>query len=55
MAGEMLGGILLSIHNLTFYQRLMADARAAIEVGRYAEFKRDCQAGWAKKEVGSGK
>jgi queuine tRNA-ribosyltransferase len=54
MAGEMLGGILLSIHNLTFYQRLMADARAAIEAGRYAEFKRECQAGWAKKEVGSG-
>lgn len=49
MAGEMLGGILLSIHNLTFYQRLMADARVAIEAGRYAEFKRDCQAGWAKK------
>jgi queuine tRNA-ribosyltransferase len=48
MAGEMLGGILLSIHNLTFYQRLMADARAAIEAGRYAEFKRECQAGWAK-------
>lgn len=49
MAGEMLGGILLSIHNLTFYQRLMADARAAIEAGRYAEFKQECQAGWAKK------
>jgi queuine tRNA-ribosyltransferase len=49
MAGEMLGGILLSIHNLTFYQRLMADARTAIEAGRYAQFKRDCQAGWAKR------
>lgn len=55
MAGEMLGGILLSIHNLTFYQRLMADARGAIEAGRYAPFKRDCQAGWAKTEVESGK
>ncbi len=49
MAGEMLGGILLSIHNLTFYQRLMAGARAAIEAGSYAEYKRACQAGWAKK------
>ncbi|HLA85212.1 MAG TPA: tRNA guanosine(34) transglycosylase Tgt, partial [Thermoguttaceae bacterium] len=27
MAGEMLGPILLSIHNLTFYQRLLAEAR----------------------------
>jgi len=27
MAGEMLGPILLSIHNLTYYQRLMAAAR----------------------------
>ncbi|QDV75466.1 tRNA guanosine(34) transglycosylase Tgt [Botrimarina mediterranea] len=49
MAGEMLGGILLSIHNLTFYQRLMAGARAAIEAESYAEYKRACQAGWAKK------
>src|SRR5262249_37558226 len=30
MAREMLGPILLSIHNLTYYQRLLADARAAI-------------------------
>ncbi|XZE21321.1 tRNA guanosine(34) transglycosylase Tgt [Pirellulaceae bacterium SH449] len=38
MAKEMLGPILLSIHNVTFYQRLMAEARQAIEAGRYAEF-----------------
>ena len=31
MAREMLGPILLSIHNLTYYQRLLAEARAAIE------------------------
>jgi queuine tRNA-ribosyltransferase len=37
-AGEMLGPILLSIHNLTFYQRLMAAARAAIEQNRFARF-----------------
>ncbi|TWT99189.1 Queuine tRNA-ribosyltransferase [Botrimarina colliarenosi] len=47
-AGEMLGGILLSIHNLTFYQRLMADVRGAIETGRFAEFKRERQGAWAK-------
>ena len=33
MADEMLGPILLSIHNLTYYQRLLADARPAIERG----------------------
>jgi queuine tRNA-ribosyltransferase len=38
MAGEMLGPILLTLHNLTFYQRLLAGARQAIEVGRYGEF-----------------
>jgi queuine tRNA-ribosyltransferase len=38
LADEMLGPILLSIHNLTYYQRLMAAARAAIEQGRFAAF-----------------
>ncbi|HNS19847.1 MAG TPA: tRNA guanosine(34) transglycosylase Tgt [Sedimentisphaerales bacterium] len=51
-SGEMLGPILLSIHNLRFYQRLMADVRghieqgdfaawAAGEMGKYAEIKAD--------------
>jgi queuine tRNA-ribosyltransferase len=38
LAGEMLGPVLVSMHNVTFYQRLMADARAAIRAGRYLEF-----------------
>ncbi|MCU0717395.1 MAG: tRNA guanosine(34) transglycosylase Tgt [Pirellula sp.] len=38
MCDEMLGPTLLSIHNLTFYQRLMAAARNAIEECRYGEF-----------------
>lgn len=38
MAEEMLGPTLLSLHNLTFYQRLMSWARKAIEEDRYAEF-----------------
>jgi queuine tRNA-ribosyltransferase len=29
-AGEMLGPILVSVHNMRFYQRLMADIRKAI-------------------------
>jgi queuine tRNA-ribosyltransferase len=37
-ADEMLGPTLLSIHNLTFYQRLMQRAREAIEQGVYGPF-----------------
>ena len=37
-AHEMLGPILLSAHNITYYQRLMAEARAAIESGTFLEF-----------------
>ncbi len=37
-AGEMLGPILLSLHNVTYYQRLVAQARAAIQAGTFGEF-----------------
>jgi queuine tRNA-ribosyltransferase len=37
-ASEMLGPILLALHNTHFYQRLMRDIRAAIVEGRFAEF-----------------
>ena len=40
MANEMLGPILLTIHNLTYYQRLVADARTAIEEDRFVEYKK---------------
>ncbi|UCC99930.1 MAG: tRNA guanosine(34) transglycosylase Tgt [Phycisphaerales bacterium] len=36
-AGEMLGPILVSLHNLTFYQRLMAEIRRALRSNRLAE------------------
>jgi queuine tRNA-ribosyltransferase len=49
MAGEMLGPILLSIHNLTYYQRLLAGARAAIETDRFAEFRAGKMSGWSQK------
>ena len=42
--GEMLGPILLSQHNLYFYQRLMADLRAAIAGGRLAAFATEREA-----------
>lgn len=46
MAGEMLGPVLLSIHNLMYYQRLLAGAREAIEAGRFVEYRQTKVAGW---------
>jgi queuine tRNA-ribosyltransferase len=48
MADEMLGPVLLSAHNITYYQRLMAGARKAIEEDRFLEFKAEKQAGWGE-------
>ena len=36
--GEMLGPILVSLHNLRFYQRLMAKIRQAIEKGKFTDW-----------------
>lgn len=47
-ADEMLGPILLTHHNLTYYQRLMRDARLAIEENRYAAWMQEKIAGWSK-------
>ncbi|PKM16300.1 MAG: tRNA guanosine(34) transglycosylase Tgt [Gammaproteobacteria bacterium HGW-Gammaproteobacteria-2] len=38
---EILGSILGTIHNLHYYQELMAQIRAAIEAGRFAAFRED--------------
>jgi queuine tRNA-ribosyltransferase len=46
MASEMLGPILLSIHNLSYYQRLLADARAAIEADQFDEFRQAKLRSW---------
>mgnify|MGYP002624146418 FL=1 len=45
-AGEMLGPILLSIHNLAYYQRLMIEARQAICDDRYQAFHDEKMRGW---------
>ncbi|QDT00582.1 tRNA guanosine(34) transglycosylase Tgt [Adhaeretor mobilis] len=45
-AKEMLGPVLASIHNLTYYQRLLAEAREAIEADAFEEFHARKQAGW---------
>ncbi len=49
-AGEMLGPILLSIHNLTYYQRLMQQARTAIETGTLSELIARKKAGWSESQ-----
>src|SRR3954469_1791492 len=45
-AGEMLGPMLVSLHNLTYYQRLMAEARQAIAEDRFASLVEDRRGGW---------
>jgi queuine tRNA-ribosyltransferase len=37
-SGEMLGPILVSLHNITFYQRLMRQIRQAIKRGNFADW-----------------
>jgi queuine tRNA-ribosyltransferase len=49
MAGEMLGPILVSLHNLQYYQRLLADARKAIEADGFEEFRQKKLAGWRNR------
>ena len=44
--GEMLGGVLMTIHNLRYYHRLMAGLRTAIEAGTLAQFTRTAFSGW---------
>ena len=46
ISGEMLGPILLSLHNIAFYQRLMREIRAAIFRGRVEQFRSDRLADW---------
>ena len=45
-SGEMLGAMLLTEHNLSFYQALMAGMRAAIAEGQFAVFAADFRRGY---------
>jgi len=45
-AGEALGGTLLSLVNLYYYQDLMAGARAAISAGRFADYANGTREQW---------
>jgi queuine tRNA-ribosyltransferase len=40
-SGEMLGAMLVTEHNLSFYQQLMQAMRDAIGTGRFAAFAAD--------------
>jgi queuine tRNA-ribosyltransferase len=46
-ADEMLGPILLTIHNLSYYLRLMRETRQAIQEQRFAAFREICIARWS--------
>jgi queuine tRNA-ribosyltransferase len=52
MSKEMLGPILLSIHNLTYYQRLLSSARAAIAADQFNSFYQDKMRSW--RSLGDG-
>jgi len=43
-AGELLGQVLLSWHNVAYYQALMARVRAAIAEGRFNAFRESFRA-----------
>ncbi len=49
-ADEMLGPMLLTWHNLTYYQALMRGLRAAIIAGRLDDHARQVRAGWTTAE-----
>jgi queuine tRNA-ribosyltransferase len=46
VTNEMLGPILLSWHNVAYYQQLLAELRSAIRAGRGADFRAVVLAGW---------
>lgn len=50
-AKEMIAGMLLTWHNLHYYQELMAGMRAAIGAGRFAAFEADFHAGVALGDI----
>jgi queuine tRNA-ribosyltransferase len=53
-AHEMLGPILLSAHNITYYQRLMAETRTALESGTFLEFSESKLRGWRSRQDDDG-
>jgi len=50
-ANEMFGAMLLSAINLAYYQSLMAGMRAAIEAGRFGDFRGETKERWARGDI----
>lgn len=50
-SGELLGAMLLSAINISYYQELMAGARAAIAAGAFADYEADVREGWARGDI----
>ncbi|MDY0885349.1 tRNA guanosine(34) transglycosylase Tgt [Dongia soli] len=50
-AKEIVGAMLLTWHNLHYYQELMQGLRRAIEAGTFAEFVMDFEAGQARSDL----
>jgi queuine tRNA-ribosyltransferase len=50
-ANEILGSVLLSTINIAYYQALMAGVRAAIEAGRFAQFRAETISGWERRDL----
>jgi len=46
MAGEIVGLRLISLHNITYYQRLMRESRSAIERGEFGSWRRGIESAW---------
>ncbi|WP_082466499.1 tRNA guanosine(34) transglycosylase Tgt [Sphingomonas sp. Leaf38] len=54
-SGEMLGAMLMTEHNIWFYETLMADLRAAIAAGTLTQFANEFRAVYARKSEGEPK
>ncbi|KJX88372.1 queuine tRNA-ribosyltransferase [Agrobacterium tumefaciens] len=50
-SNEALGGMLLSWHNLAYYQELMQGIRTSIEEGRFADFYAETIEMWARGDI----
>jgi queuine tRNA-ribosyltransferase len=54
-ANEALGGMLLSLVNLFYYQDLMQGMQAAIAAGNFADFRAMTREGWARGDTADGR
>ena len=50
-ANEMLGAVLLTTVNLSYYQELLAQVRGAVAARRFEDFREETQARWAQGDL----